>query len=86
MYKDKKALEWSFILKVIFDCPCSQGCGLHLRGSGGQIDPNIDNIDTNVCIDIEQYECNKINTLFSVSLLHALLLVHQRGNLVPLLS
>ncbi|KAL4007047.1 ATP-binding cassette, subfamily C (CFTR/MRP), member 12 [Sarotherodon galilaeus] len=43
-------------------------------------DPNIDHFDTNICINVDQYECNELDTSVSV-LLYALLQFHQRGNL-----
>ena len=54
---------------------------LFVFSSGGRIDPNIDNIDTNVGNDIDRYQCNEIDTLVSVSLLYALLWFYQRGDL-----
>lgn len=45
-----------------------------------QIDSNIDDFDTSICISVDQYECNELDTSVSV-LLYAPLQFHQRGNL-----
>lgn len=52
-----------------FEKVASPGYIFKVPSSGGQIDPNIDNIDTNVGIDTDRYQCNEIDTLVSVSLM-----------------